>query len=590
MPRLTIDNQTVEAPEGVSVLKAAKTAGIKIPTLCYLEDVQAIGACRVCMVEIEGAKTLMASCVTPVAEGMKVQTNSKRVREGRRMVVEMLLSEHDGDCQTCRRSDDCELKRLARSLGIDEVRFPGRKAKRGTDATTDALIRDSAKCIKCRRCVSVCNEVQGVGALFPQHRGFDSSIGPAFASTLDQVVCVQCGQCAAVCPVGAIVEKTKLDEVWKALDDPAKTVVVQTAPAVRVALGECFGYPPGSRVTGKMVAALRRIGFDKVFDTNFTADLTVIEEGMEFLERARRTLVDGEKGLLPQYTSCCPGWIKFAEHFYPEVLPQLSTCKSPQQMFGSLAKTYLAQKMGKKPEDIHVVSVMPCVAKKFESARGEMADSGCRDVDTVLTTRELAELIKEAEVDFQALPDEAADSIMGLSSGAADIFANTGGVMEAALRTVYEAVTDRQLPVDNLHVAPVAGLEGIKVTSLTLKDVQPEWSFLEGVTVSVAVAHGLANARKVIELTKSGELACHFIEIMSCPGGCIGGAGQPRLTTNEIRNRRISGIYREDENKVLRKSHDNPKIKQIYGEFLKFPLGERSHHLLHTAYHARERG
>lgn len=587
MPKVTIDDRNIDVPEGTSVLKAAQMVGIKVPTLCYLEEVQAIGACRVCMVEIEGAKTLMASCVTPVSDGMKVRTNTKRVRDGRKTVVELLLSEHDGDCQTCRRNGDCELRRIARDLGIEHVRYAGKKARSAVDTSTVGIIRDNSKCVKCRRCVSVCNEVQSVGALFPQDRGFDSSVAPAFASTLDSVVCVQCGQCAAVCPVGAIVEKRQTDEVWKALEDPTKTVVIQTAPAVRVALGEAFGTAPGSRVTGKMVAALRRIGFDKVFDTNFTADLTIIEEGMEFLDRAKRTLVDGEKGLLPQYTSCCPGWIKFAEHFYPDVLPQLSTCKSPQQMFGALAKTYVAQKLGKKPEDIFVVSVMPCIAKKFESSRPEMSDSGVRDVDVVLTTRELSELIREAGIDFNSLPDEDADSIMGLSSGAADIFANTGGVMEAALRTVYEAVTDRQLPVDNMHVEPVAGLEGIKVTSLTLKDVQPEWNFLEGVTVSVAVAHGLANARKVLALVKSGELKCHFIEVMSCPGGCIGGAGQPRMTTNEVRTKRIAGIYREDEGKAMRKSHDNPRVKQIYGEFLKFPLGERSHHLLHTEYQER---
>jgi iron-only hydrogenase group A len=542
------------------------------------------------MVEVEGAKTLMASCVTPVAEGMKVRTNTKRVREGRRTVVELLLSEHDGDCQTCRRNGDCELKQLASELGVEHVRYSGQRARKATDASTVALVRDNAKCVKCRRCVAVCNEVQGVGALFPQARGFNSSIGPAFAGQLDGVVCVQCGQCAAVCPVGAIVERRAIDEVWKALDDPSKTVVVQTAPGVRVALGECFGYPPGTRVTGKMVAALRRMGFHKVFDTNFTADLTIIEEGMEFLDRARRALVDGEKGILPQYTSCCPGWIKFAEHFYPDVLPLLSTCKSPQQMFGALAKTYVAQKIGKRPEDLFVVSVMPCIAKKFESDRGEMNASGCRDVDVALTTRELAEMIKQASIDFTALPDELADSIMGLSSGAADIFANTGGVMEAALRTVYEVVTDRPLPVDNLHVAPIAGLEGVKVTGLKLTDVQPEWSFLEGVTVQVAVAHGLSNARRAVEMVKAGDLACHFIEVMCCPGGCIGGAGQPRMTTNDIRKKRIANILREDESKPLRKSHDNPKIKQIYGEFLTFPLGERSHHLLHTTYQARERG
>jgi len=581
---LTIDGNPVRVEEGTTILEAAREAGIRIPTLCYLEGLQAIGACRVCVVEVTGARTLVASCVTPVRDGMQVHTKTRRVRKARRRVVELLLSEHDGDCQTCERNDDCELQSLARELGIRDVPFRGRKARKDIDETTPALVRDNGKCIKCRRCVSVCADIQGVGALFPQGRGFDATIGPAFASPLDTVVCVQCGQCAAVCPVGAIRETDGINGVWDALDDPEMKVVVQTAPAVRSALGECFDLPPGTLVTGKMAAALRRLGFDRVYDTEFTADLTVIEEGMEFLSRLEKALVRNEQVPLPQFTSCCPAWIKFAEHFYPELLGNISSCKSPQQMFGPVAKTYLADKMDVPPETLHVVSVMPCIAKKYEAARPEMTASGMRDVDTVLTTRELGSLIKESGIDFLALDDEPMDRLLGISSGAADIFANTGGVMEAALRTVYEVVTDRPLPVDNLHVAPIAGLEGIKSTTLNIAGTQPEWSFLEGATLKVAVVHGLANARRLIEEAPLGGIDYHFVEVMACPGGCIGGAGQPRLTTDEIRRRRIAAIYREDENKKIRKSHDNPKIKQIYGEFLKFPLSDRSHHLLHTAY------
>jgi iron-only hydrogenase group A len=589
MVNLTIDGAPVSAPEGTTILEAARQAGIAIPTLCYLKDVQAIGACRVCLVEVEGAKTLVASCVMPVAEGMKVKANTRRVRESRRTVVELLLSEHDGDCQTCNRSDDCELQALARELGIKEITYAGEKGRRALDSSTPALVRDTAKCIMCRRCVTVCGQTQGVGGLFPQGRGFKTVIGPAFGSNLSEVVCVQCGQCGAVCPVGAISERDQIDEVWAALDDPARTVVVQTAPAIRAALGECFGYPPGTLVTGKMVSALRRLGFDAVFDTNFTADLTIMEEGTELLMRLRRALVEKKPVALPMFTSCSPGWIKFLEHFYPEMTPNLSTCKSPQQMFGAVAKTYYAQKIGKRPEDICVVSVMPCTAKKFEAQRAEMNSSGVRDVDVVLTTRELGRMIKQAGVDFRSLPDDAMDAPLGLSSGAADIFANTGGVMEAALRTAYELVTGRELPFKNLHVTPVAGLEGIKEASLKIEGAKPEWEFLEGATVNVAVAHGLANARAVIERVKSGKADYHFIEVMTCPGGCIGGGGQPRPTTNEIRKARIQAIYQEDEGKQLRKSHANPQIEQIYQEFLGKPLGERSHHLLHTHYVPRDR-
>ncbi|MCG3136559.1 MAG: NADP-reducing hydrogenase subunit HndD [Phycisphaerae bacterium] len=595
MPRLTVDNIPVEVADGTSVLEAAQQAGIRIPSLCYLKNVQAIGACRVCVVEVEGARTLVASCALPVAEGMKVKTNTQRVRESRRTVVELLLSEHDGDCQVCPRSEDCELQAVARELGIKSISYPGAKNNRPCDHSTPALDRDMGKCILCRRCVTVCNSVQGVAALWAQNRGFKTIVGPAFAHDLADVVCVQCGQCAAVCPVGAITERDHITEVWKALDDPSKHVIVQTAPAIRAALGECFAYPPGTLVTGKMVAALRRLGFHGVFDTNFAADLTILEEGTELLTRLQAALQTNGNGKnhhalpLPMFTSCSPGWIKFMEHYYPDMTDHLSTCKSPQQMFGAIAKTYYAQKIGRKAEDIFVASIMPCTAKKYESQRPEMDGSGVRDVDAVLTTRELARMVKQAGIRFEHLPDEKMDAPLGLSTGAADIFANTGGVMEAALRTVWEIVTGQELPFENLHVQPIAGLDGVKEASVTIEHTVPEWSFLKGVTLKVAVAHGLTNARQLIEQIRSGAATYHFIEVMTCPGGCIGGGGQPRLTSNEVRKARIAAIYREDEGRELRKSHQNPAVKQLYEEFLGVPLGEKSHHLLHTKYVARER-
>ncbi len=587
MVKVYINNQEVQVPEDTLVLDAAKKAGVKIPTLCHMPGSEPKGACRVCLVEVEGARSLAASCSMPVFEGMKVFTNNKHVREARRTVVELLLSEHDGECPTCDRNDDCELQQIAREMGIKEIRYEGEKSSHHVDKTTPALTRDNGKCIKCRRCVDVCNQIQSVGALFPQGRGFETVVGPAFATNLEDVACVQCGQCAAVCPVGAITETSHIDEVWNVLDDPNKTVIVQTAPAIRAALGECFGYEPGTLVTGKMVSALRQLGFDKVFDTNFTADLTIMEEGTELLTRLKKQLVDGENAHLPMFTSCSPGWIKFAEYYYPEYLNNLSTCKSPQQMFGALAKTYFRESIAKDLEEVTVVSVMPCTAKKFECQRPEMDDSGIRDVDYVITTRELAKMIEQAGINFKELPDAKMDSPFPESSGAADIFANSGGVMEAALRTAYELVTGREVPFDNLHVAPVMGIEGVKRAALKIENVKPEWSFLEGVELKIAVANGLANTRKIFDLMRSGE-EFHFVEIMTCPGGCIGGGGQPRYTDNEVREKRIAAIYKEDEGKELRKSHENPFITKIYEEFLEHPLSHKSHELLHTHYCKRE--
>src|SRR5690554_3422749 len=567
--KVTIDGREVKVPKDSTILAAARAAGIEIPTLCYNEDLGTKGMCRVCVVEVEGSRTLQAACSQPVSEGMVVRTNSPRARQARRMNVELLLSSHPQDCLSCVRNQRCELQALADKLGIREQRFPSRIKTEKKDISTPALVRDPAKCILCRRCVEVCHQVQGVGALYPVDRGFATTIAPAGGVDLEDAACVQCGQCSLVCPVGAIYEQDHTERVWAALADPDKHVVVQTAPAIRVSIGEEMGLEPGQVSTGQMVAALRRLGFDRVFDTDFSADLTIMEEGHELLKR----LKNGET--MPMITSCSPGWIKYIEHFYPDLLDHLSTCKSPQQMFGALAKTYYAEKAGINPADIYVVSIMPCTAKKFECGRSEMTDSGYPDVDAVLTTREFGRMLREVGIQFSELSEEKYDDPLGISTGAGLIFGATGGVMEAALRTVYEVVTGESLP--SLDFVAVRGMENIKEAEVDLK----------GTKVKVAVAHGLGNARKLLDLVKEGKADYQFIEIMACPGGCIGGGGQPIPTTNEIRQKRIEAVYRADAAMPLRKSHENPAVKTLYDEFLGAPLGEKSHHLLHTHYTKR---
>ena len=565
--RVTIDGQEVEVPSGSTILEAARIAGVDIPTLCYHPDLDVKAMCRVCVVEVVGARTLQAACTQPVSEGMIVKTSSPLAREARRMNVELILSNHPQDCLNCIRNQKCELQTLAEKLGIREQRFERRsRTKNNLDISSPSLVRDMEKCILCRRCVAVCQQVQGVSALGPINRGIDTIVAPVGGCELNSVACTLCGQCVHVCPVGAIYEKDDTQKVWSALADPTKHVVVQTAPAIRVAIGEEMGLEPGALVTGKLVAALRRLGFDKVFDTDFSADLTIMEEGHELIHR----LQNG--GTLPMITSCSPGWIKFIEHFYPELLDHLSTCKSPQQMFGALAKTYYAQKAGIDPKDIFVVSIMPCTAKKFECGREEMTDSGYPDVDVVLTTRELGRMLREAGINFATLPEEEFDAPLGISTGAGVIFGATGGVMEAALRTVYEVVTGKELP--SVDFTEVRGLEGIKEATIDL----------DGQKVKVAVAHGLANAKKILELIKKGKADYQFIEVMSCPGGCIGGGGQPIPTNKEVIKKRLAAIYDADKGMKLRKSHENPAVKALYEEFLGKPLGEKSHHLLHTHY------
>ena len=591
MINLKINDQQVKVAEGTTVLEAAKVLGINIPTLCNHKDLCVAGNCRVCVVEMKGARTLVASCAMPVSENMEIFTNSLKVRNARKHVVELLLSEHRADCTKCYKNQNCELQTLANEYSFGEHLFLDLTLDKPykIDRSSPSFTKDDSKCIRCQRCVRTCAELQHVSAIAVANKGAHQKISSFHDRPMSHVVCTNCGQCVNRCPTGALVEKTYIDQVWDAIYDPDKHVVVQTAPAVRVALGEDLGYDPGERVTGKMVSALRQLGFDSILDTDFTADLTIMEEGTELLTRLKKILVDGDKTLsLPMFTSCSPGWIKFIEHKYPSMLPNLSTCKSPQQMFGALAKTFYAQKRNLDPAKVVSVSIMPCTAKKYEADRPEMRSSGYKDIDFVLTTRELAVMIKQAGIDFRTIEESHYDSIMGSSTGAAVIFGATGGVMEAALRTAYEIVTGRAVPFKNLDITPVRGMEGVKEASVKIEGVLPEWKFLEGAELKVAIAHGLVNANKLMKAVTTGKATYHFVEIMACPGGCIGGGGQPIPTNKEIRQKRMNAIYNEDANMPLRKSHENPEVIAIYKEFLEKPNGHKSHELLHTHYVKRE--
>ncbi len=577
MINLKINGIAVTVPEGTSVLDAARNASIDIPTLCYLKEINEIGACRMCVVEIKGSPKLATACVFPVSEGMEVITNSKRVFDARRTNLQLLLSNHRRECLSCIRSGNCELQKLCHDYGVDdEGKFDGAMTPANLDTSATHMVRDNSKCILCRRCVAVCDKIQDAAVIGINKRGFNTHIGCAFDVPLNSVACVECGQCIAVCPTGALYEKDQTEEVWAALRDPEKRVVVQTAPSVRAGLGECFGMPIGTNVEGKMAAALRRLGFDDVFDTNLSADLTIVEEANELVERIKTG------GTLPMITSCSPGWINYCEHYYPEFIPNLSSCKSPQQMFGALTKSWYADKLGIDPKNIYMVSVMPCTAKKFECSRDGQSAMGVPDVDVAITTRELGRMIERAGIDFANLPDEDFDEPLGISTGAGVIFGATGGVMEAALRTAAEWITgDTAAPVE-FH--EVRGTDDIKEATYKVGDL----------TLNVAVTSGLKNAKEVLEAVKRGEKNYQFIEIMCCPGGCVNGGGQP-IQPASIRNNldlralRAKALYSEDERKTLRKSHDNPVLKEIYKTYLEKPGSEKAHHLLHTHYQEKNR-
>lgn len=573
---IKINNVNLKAKEGQSILEAAREAGIHIPTLCYLKDINEIGACRICVVEVKGSRNLVASCVMPVSEGMEIYTNSPRVKSSRKTTLELLLSTHKKECLSCVRSGECELQTLCKQLGVkDENRFKGEMPKYTKDDSTLHLIRDNSKCILCRRCEAACKN-QHVGVIGANNRGFDTQIGCAFEKDLSDVSCVSCGQCIVNCPTGALRERDCGDDVMDAINDPEKTVIVHTAPSIRVTLGESFGMKIGTNVKGKMVAALRRLGFDKVFDTDFGADLTIMEEANEFIERVKNG------GKLPMITSCSPGWIKFCEHYYPELLDNLSTCKSPQQMQGAVIKTWYAQKNNLDPKNIVVVSVMPCTAKKFEITREDQNAAGVPDNDFTLTTRELARMIKSACINFENLPDEEFDSILGVSTGAGAIFGATGGVMEAALRTANDILSGKSQ--DNIEYKEVRGT----------KDIKEAVYKIAGMDIKVAVVSGLNNAAKVLDKVKNNEGDYHFIEIMCCPGGCVNGGGQPIQPADvrnftDLKSIRAKALYKEDKNLPIRKSHENPSIKKIYKEFLGKPGSHKAHEILHTSYKKRSK-
>jgi NADP-reducing hydrogenase subunit HndD len=584
MINLNIDGKYVKVPKGATILDAAKQLGIEIPTLCHLDlhdlgVVNKAASCRICVVEVKGRRNLAPACATPVTEGMEVHTNTMRVLNARKTVLELLLSDHPKDCLTCAKSGQCDLQELAERFCLRENRYEGGSQSTYKKDISPAIARDMDKCVMCRRCETMCNEVQTVGALSGVNRGFNAVVAPAFDMPLEESVCTFCGQCVAVCPTGALVERDYSWQVIEAIADPDKVVVVQTAPAVRAALGECFGMEPGTLVTGKMASALRQMGFKYVFDTDFAADLTIMEEGAELLDRIKRFLSGDTSVRLPILTSCCPAWVKFFEHQYPDLLDVPSTAKSPQQMFGAIAKNYLAGKLGIPREKLVVVSVMPCLAKKYECARPEFSVDGNPDVDISISTRELAHLIKRANIDFVSLPDSDFDSPLGESTGAAVIFGTTGGVIEAATRSAVEWLTGK--PLEDVNFTALRGLEGCREAKLKVGDLE----------LHIGIAHELGNARKLLDAIRAGTVEpFHAIEIMACPGGCIGGGGQPYHHGNmEIIRKRQGAIYREDEAKVRRKSHENPDIIKLYEEYLGKPLGEKSHHLLHTHYFKRHK-
>ena len=576
MINLTIDDQNVTVPEGTTILQAAKQAGIDIPTLCFLKDINEVGDCRMCIVEVEGRKGFATSCIQKVEEGMVVHTHTPNVLEARHVILDLIISNHSKDCLTCTRSGNCELQVLATKFNVLNIEFEGERTEHKIDDLSPSIVRDFNKCILCRRCVAACKNVQEIGAIDCINRGFESCISTVGDHSLNDVNCTFCGQCIEACPTGALHEKETINDVWVKLKDPDTVVLVQTAPAVRVALGEEFGMPIGTNVTGKMVTALKRLGFDKVFDTNTGADFTIMEEANEFVERFKA------HEELPMLTSCCPGWIKYIEMNYPEMLPHLSSCKSPHQMFGAILKSYYAKKEGIDPEKIYTVSVMPCIAKKFESKRPEMKENGLEDVDNVITTRELARMIKQANIDFEKLEDSKFDDPMGEATGAAAIFGVTGGVMEAALRTAEDILTGKELP--KIDFEQVRGSQGIKRATITIA----------GKPISVVAASGLANAKKILEEIKTGKANYQFVEIMACPGGCIMGGGQPIKHSKvraevDVQKLRASSLYSIDEKSTIRKSHENPVLKKIYEEYLEKPGSYRAEKLLHTKYAKREK-